>query len=48
MKYLVMGEQDFSRYGSGFKSSKIKKAEKLLSEGHSIELLSEVQFLEML
>ncbi|KGE84809.1 MAG: exonuclease domain-containing protein [bacterium] len=46
--YLVIGDQDFKKFGDGFKSSKIKKAEKLLGEGSSIELLSERQFLEMI
>lgn len=46
--YLVIGEQDYKRYGEGFKSKKMKKAEKLLKEGNRIELLTESQFLEMI
>ena len=46
--YLIIGDQDYSRFGEGFKSSKIKKAEKYLSKGQQIELLSEAQFLEMI
>jgi len=46
--FLVLGEQDFVTYGEGFKSSKIKKAEKLLADGQEIELLTESQFLEMI
>lgn len=42
--FLVVGEQDYRKYGEGFKSSKMKKAESLLKEGKSIELLSESQF----
>lgn len=45
--YLIMGEQDYARFGSGHKTGKIKKAEKLKSEGQDIELLSEIQFMEM-
>lgn len=46
--FLIVGEQDYSRYGEGFKSSKMKKAENLLSKGQEIELLSENQFIEMI
>ncbi len=46
--FLILGDQDYTKYGEGFKSSKIKKAEKLLSEGQDIELLSENQFLELI
>lgn len=46
--YLIVGEQDYQKYGKGFKSSKMKKAEKFLSEGTAIELLTEGQFLEMI
>lgn len=46
--FLVMGEQDVTRWGAGHKSTKLKKAEQLLGAGQEIELLSEGQFLEML
>ncbi len=46
--YLIIGEQDYQRYGEGFKSSKMKKSEKYLSQGKRIELLTESQFLEMI
>ena len=46
--FLIVGDQDYNRYGEGFKSSKLKKAEKLLNNGNEIELLSESQFLEMI
>lgn len=46
--FVVVGEQDYHRYGEGFKSSKIKKAEKVLLNGNDIELISENQFLEMI
>ena len=46
--FLIIGDQDYSKFGEGFKSGKIQKAEKYLSEGKSIELLSESQFLEMI
>lgn len=46
--FVVVGEQDYHRYGQGHKSSKIKKAEKILLNGSDIELISENQFLEMI
>jgi DNA polymerase-3 subunit epsilon len=46
--FLIVGEQDYQKYGQGFKSSKIKKAEKILAKGKIIELLTEGQFLEMI
>lgn len=46
--FLIVGEQDYQKYGEGFKSSKMKKAEKYLLEGKAIELLTEGQFLEMI
>ena len=46
--FLIVGEQDYSRYGEGSKSSKMKKSESLLSKGQEIELLSENQFIEMI
>tara|TARA_B100000795_G_scaffold266511_1_gene249800 strand:+ start:703 stop:1623 length:921 start_codon:yes stop_codon:yes gene_type:complete len=46
--FLIVGDQDYSRYGDGFKSSKLKKAETLMNDGKEIELLSESQFLEMI
>jgi len=46
--YLVVGEQDYRQYGAGFKSSKMKKAEKYLLNGQEIELITENQFLEMM
>ena len=46
--YLVIGEQDYSKYGEGFISSKLKKAQKYLTEGQDIELITERQFIEMI
>ena len=46
--YLVMGDQDLRVVGEGGKSAKIKKAEKLLKNGQSIQLLGEYEFLQMI
>ena len=46
--YIVMGVQDLRKVGEDGKSSKIEKAEKLLSKGVEIELMNEDDFLRML
>jgi DNA polymerase-3 subunit epsilon len=46
--YLVVGTYDFSQFGEGFKSGKLKKAEKLIEEGHDLEIISELDFLRMI
>lgn len=46
--FLIIGENDYQKFGEGFRSTKINKAEKYLSEGKEIELLTESQFLEMI
>lgn len=46
--FLVMGDQDFSRFKDERKSTKIKKAEFLISLGIDIEVLTEEEFLRML
>lgn len=46
--YLVMGEQDYSRFSNGEKSSKTIKAEELKAKGSAIEIISEADFLNML
>lgn len=48
INYLILGEQDFQRLKGGEKSSKMIRAEKLLSEGHDIEIIKEDEFLKML
>lgn len=45
---LIMGDQNLTIVGESGKSSKIKKAEKLLAEGKDIQLLGENEFLRML
>jgi len=39
--YLILGQEGFIGYQSGFKSSKIKKAELMKDKGKPIEILSE-------
>lgn len=45
--YLVFGEQDFAKFTDGQKSSKTRRAEELLADGHHIEVISEHDFLAM-
>jgi DNA polymerase III subunit epsilon len=46
--YLVVGEQDFSKFRSGEKRSKMLKAEQLLTKGAEIEILPEPEFIRLL
>lgn len=46
--FLIVGDQDFSKLKAGKKSSKMRKAEAVLSEGADIEILPEDEFLRML
>ncbi|AEI46753.1 exonuclease domain-containing protein [Runella slithyformis] len=46
--FLVVGRHDFNRYGDGFKSSKLKKAESLIDAGQDLEILGEEDFIEMI
>ena len=47
VNYLVMGVQGL-RVGKNGKSNKLKKAEKLLSKGGKIEVITEYEFLQLL
>lgn len=47
-EFLVFGEQDFTRFVDGERSTKTKKAEELLASGHHIQIISEADFLRML
>lgn len=46
--YLVLGQAGYIGYRSGHKSSKMKKAEDMLTKGLLIEILSEADFFSML
>lgn len=46
--YLVFGDQDFSRFVDGERSTKTRRAQELVSEGHAVEVISERDFLAML
>jgi DNA polymerase-3 subunit epsilon len=47
--FLIVGSNDYKRFkDEGLKSRKIKKAEVLIEQGNSIELITEKEFLELL
>jgi DNA polymerase-3 subunit epsilon len=46
--FLIVGQQDFRKFRGGNKSSKMRKAEDLLSKGVEIEILPEPEFMRML
>ncbi len=48
LDYLVIGDDGSPLYGAGRKGSKQLKAEKLISEGAPIKIISETAFLQML
>ena len=45
--FLVVGNQDYERFGEGFVSSKLSKAQKYIAEGASLEIISEDDFIGM-
>lgn len=47
LDYLVIGDADLARFRTGWRSSKLKKAEKLNEEGASIQIIGESQFLAL-
>ncbi|MGG7058418.1 exonuclease domain-containing protein [Clostridium tertium] len=46
--YLVIGVQDYSKFTDGQKSSKLKKAEDLISQGQDLEIIDENEFLNLI
>ena len=45
LDYLVLGDKDHPRYLGGWRSSKLKKAEKLIEAGSALRIISESEFL---
>ena len=46
--YLVVGVQDYTRFGAGMQNSKTKKAYQLIEEGYDLKIMDEQEFLRML
>lgn len=47
-RYLVIGDADFAKFQAGWRSSKLKKADRLVAEGAALEVISETDFLALL
>lgn len=48
LDYLVIGDKDMVRFEEGWRSSKLKKAEKYINEGASLQIINESAFLELI
>lgn len=46
--FLVVGTYDYDKFGKGFKSSKLIRAEELIEKGQDLEIISEMDFLKMI
>ena len=47
LDYLVVGDEGSPLFGGGAKGDKILKAEKLISQGSSLKIISETEFMKM-
>lgn len=47
LRYLVLGDADHERFEAGWRSSKLKKAEKLQEKGAPLEIINETRFLAL-
>ncbi|MDX9724066.1 MAG: NAD-dependent DNA ligase LigA [Myxococcota bacterium] len=48
LDFLVLGDEDMARFQGGWRSSKLKKAEKLIAKGSKLRIIAESEFLVML
>lgn len=48
LSYLVIGDADLERFKTGWRSSKLKKAEKYNDDGGAIAIIGETEFAELL
>jgi DNA polymerase III subunit epsilon len=46
--YIVLSDKAYANYNAGQKTNKLERAETLLSQGHSIEIISESEFTQQL
>lgn len=46
--YIIVGKNTYERYKKGEKTKELERTEVLLSHGHSIEILSETEFIKLL
>lgn len=47
LDYLVIGDADMEKFNTGWRSSKLKKAESLITAGSSLRIISESEFLSL-
>jgi len=47
LDFLVLGDKDYPKYQEGWRSSKLKKAEKAMAAGAALRIISEGDFLRM-
>lgn len=48
LDYLVIGDADYERFAGGWRSAKLKKAERYNQDGGAIEIINESEFLVLL
>ncbi len=48
LDYLVIGDKDYEKYEGGWRSSKLKKAEKYIGEGSTMRIINESSFCELI
>jgi DNA ligase (NAD+) len=48
LDFLVIGDEDLERYNTGWRSSKLKKAEQFIGEGAAMRIIGETEFLQIL
>lgn len=48
LNYLVIGDADLERFNEGWRTSKLKKAERYQQDGQDIEIIGESRFLELI
>ncbi|EKT4497685.1 3'-5' exoribonuclease [Flavobacterium psychrophilum] len=47
INFLVVGNQDYAKFGEGHKSTKMLNAEKFIEKGYDIEIINESQFITL-
>ena len=47
LDFLVIGDKDYEKYEGGWRSSKLKKAEKYISDGSTMRIINESEFSKM-
>ena len=45
--FLIVGNQDYAKFGEGHKSTKMLKAEEFIKKGYDIEIINENQFIAL-